>query len=134
MKKLTSPVSLFVCALVLTAGAVSGVCMANPGQAGSVQNATAAVLSVTGAWKFSWIDKNGDARQGTMQLKQDGSSVSGSFKGDHGPFAVVGTLQGNQISLTVKAPMRKVSFTGTVDGGKMGGATEAGKTWTAVIQ
>ncbi len=134
MKKLSSPVTLLICALVLTAGAVRGVCMADPGQAGNTQNATAAVLSVTGTWKFDWIDKSGDAKQGTMQLKQDGTSVTGSFKGDHGPFDVVGTLQGSQISLTVKAPLHKVSFSGTVEGGKMSGATEAGKTWSAVIQ
>lgn len=134
MKKLSTPVSLLVCVLVLTAGAVSGVCRANPAQSGDAQKSTAAALSVAGSWKFAWIDKDGNAKQGAMQLTQNGSAVSGSFKGDHGPFAVAGTLQGNQISLTVKAPLHKVSFSGTVDGGKMGGATEAGKTWSAVLQ
>jgi hypothetical protein len=132
MKKLISTVSLLICALFLTAGAVSGVCMANPGVPAAAQATPAP--TVTGTWKFDWIDKSGNAKQGTMQLTQDGASVTGSFKGDHGPFAVVGTLQGSQISLTVKAPMHKVSFSGTVDGGKMGGATEAGKTWSAVLQ
>ncbi len=74
MKKLSTPVSLLICALVLTAGAVNGVCMANPAQSGGVQNATAAALSVTGTWKFAWIDKDGNAKQGVMQLTQNGLS------------------------------------------------------------
>jgi hypothetical protein len=136
---LLSPVSVLMCSLLVTAGVASSVCKANAEQpeaalAGAFAQGSPTAPTVTGTWKFDWIDKSGDAKQGTMQLTQNGSAVTGSFKGDHGPFAVVGTLQGNQISLTVKAPMHKVSFSGTVDGGKMSGSTETGKTWTAILQ
>jgi hypothetical protein len=83
---------------------------------------------------MSWTSKEGNQKQGTMQLKQDGSKVSGSVQAQRGTFSLGGNLQGNQVSIDVKVPLHKMSFTGTVDGSKMSGTTSQGKPWSAIRQ
>ena len=69
-----------------------------------------------------------------MQIKQDTGKLSGTFQGERGSASLKGKLEGNQVSFTVKLPRRQVSFTGTIDGGKMSGTTEQGASWTATRQ
>jgi len=95
------------------------------------QDSPAADLS--GNWQVSFAGKQG-SRQATMQIKQDSSKVSGSFEGERGSAPVSGTLNGSDISFTVKAPRREISFTGTVHGNKMSGTTEQGGSWSATRQ
>jgi hypothetical protein len=89
---------------------------------------------VTGSWQVSWTGRNGDQRQATLQLKQDGDKLSGTFMGERGSVGVKGSVKGNQISFDVKMPRRKVPFSGTVDGNKMSGTTEQGASWSATRQ
>ncbi len=89
--------------------------------------------SVTGNWQVSFAGRGGN-RQVTMEIKQDGSKLSGAFQGERGSAPLTGRLSGNQISFTVKMPRRRISFTGTVDGDKMSGATEQGGSWSATRQ
>lgn len=90
--------------------------------------------TVSGAWQISFADMNGNPRQATLQIEQDGSRLSGTFQGECGSAPLSGSLQGNQMSLTAKARGREISFTGTVDGNKMSGTTGQGKDWTAARQ
>jgi hypothetical protein len=69
-----------------------------------------------------------------MQIKQDGSKLSGTFESERGSAPLKGSLQGNQVSFSVKLPKRQGSFTGKVDGDKMSGTTEQGTSWTATRQ
>lgn len=105
-----------------------------PASAQAVSQDSTASPEVTGSWQISWTAKSGDQRQASMQIKQKGSKLSGTFQGERGSVPVRGTLEGNQISLTVKLPRRQLSFTGTVDGDKMSGTTESGVAWTATRQ
>lgn len=89
--------------------------------------------SISGNWQISFAGKKGN-RQVTMEIKQDGSKLSGAFQGERGSAPLTGSLSGNQISLTVKMPRRQISFTGTVDGGKMSGTMEQGGSWSATRQ
>jgi hypothetical protein len=66
-----------------------------------------------------------------MEIKQDGTKLSGKFQGERGSAAVTGSLDGNQVSLKVRLPRRQVSFSGIVNGDKMNGTTEQGDSWTA---
>jgi hypothetical protein len=66
-----------------------------------------------------------------MQLKQNGTKLSGKFQGERGSTSLTGSLQGNQVSFSVKMRKRQATFTGTVDGDKMTGTTEQGASWTA---
>jgi hypothetical protein len=66
-----------------------------------------------------------------MEIKQDGSKLSGSFEGQRGSLPLSGKLDGDQVSLTVKIRRHDVSFSGTVNGDKMSGPTARGGSWTA---
>ena len=131
-----------MCALFMTAGGIgvtlqanaepSGIVLVSAGAQDTAQNTSA--TGVSGNWQMSWTDKNGDPKQGTLQLTQDGSSLSGTFQGPRASAPLTGSIQGNQISLTAKAHGREVSFTGTVDGSKMSGTTGQGKSWSATRQ
>lgn len=91
--------------------------------------------SVTGSWQLSFTDPQGNARQASLQLQQDGSKVSGTFQGQRGSGAVTGSVQGNQVSMTVKGRGgREMSFSGTVDDSKMSGTTAQGSSWSATRQ
>ena len=90
--------------------------------------------NLSGTWQMSWTARNGNQRQATLQLQQNGAKLSGKFEGARGSTSVTGNLQGNQVTLNVKMRRRKATFTGTVDGGKMSGTTEQGVSWTATRQ
>jgi hypothetical protein len=95
---------------------------------------SSAMPSVSGNWQVSWTGRNGAQRQVSMQIKQDGTKLSGTFQTERGSALMKGSLNGNQISLNVKLPKRQASFSGTVDGDKMSGTTEQGAAWTATRQ
>lgn len=92
-----------------------------------------AAADLSGSWQVSLSGKRG-SRKATMQLKQDGGKVSGEFQGERGSAPLSGTLNGSDISFTIKMPRREVSFTGTIHGNKMNGTTEQGGSWSATRQ
>jgi hypothetical protein len=132
------PVPVLICALLLVAGDVSDVWKAIaevPGAAASQDSALdSGTSSLAGIWQMTWTNKEGNQKQGTMQLKQDGSKLSGSVQAQRGTFSLGGNLQGDQVSIEVKVPLHKISFTGKVDGTKMSGTTSQGKPWAATRQ
>ena len=136
--KIFRPVPVLMCALLLAAGDVSDVWKATaepPVAAASHDSALdSGTPSLSGTWQMTWTNKEGNQKQGTMQLKQDGSRLSGSVQAQRGTFSLGGNLQGNQVSIDVKVPLHKMSFTGTVDGSKMSGTTSQGKPWSAIRQ
>jgi hypothetical protein len=89
---------------------------------------------LSGNWQISWVNRNGESKQAKLQIRQDGSKLSGKFQAERGSAPVTGNLQGDQVSLTVKARGREVSFEGTVNGDKMSGTTKQGKSWNATRQ
>ena len=130
-------VSFLVCSLVVVGGSIGATrsfaeAAIAPFQDASSASSTAPNLS--GNWQMSFSGPNGNQRQVSMQLKQNGKKLSGTFEGPRGSVAVKGTCDGNQVSFTVKLPRRQASFTGTVDGDKMSGTTGQGASWSAVRQ
>lgn len=141
--KSISPVSLLMCALVITGGAIGGASKAIAVEPSAIVPSTLAqeaeqdrnsAPSLSGSWQMSWTAPNGNQRQATLEIKQDGSKLSGSFEGERGSVPLKGSAQGNQVTFSVKARKRQASFTGTVDGDKMSGTGEQGGTWTATRQ
>jgi hypothetical protein len=138
--KLFQSSSLLTCALLMAAAGASGLRQANaeqpipPAISSAMGQDNSTPASASGAWGMTWTDKNGDAKEGTLQIQQSGNQLSGKFSGQRGMFPLSGTLQGGQVSITVKAYGRKISFAGTLDGDKMSGTTEAGKPWNATRQ
>jgi hypothetical protein len=78
--------------------------------------------NVGGAWQISWQGRSG-SQQGTMQVQQDGSKLSGTFQDSGGSSPVTGSVAGNNVSFSVQIQGRPVTlaFTGTIDGDKMSG-------------
>jgi hypothetical protein len=79
--------------------------------------------SVGGKWQMSWQGRGG-AKQGTLQLEQDGSKLTGTFESDRGSLAVSGTVSGNNISFSTQSQEHHdftMVYTGTVEGDKISG-------------
>ena len=137
--KLFSRVSAVMYGLLITVAGIGApfLAYAQPFSTGAMAQDTvqdSSAPAIAGSWQMSFTDRNGDPRQGTLQIQQDGAKLSGTFQGPRGSAPLKGSLQGNQISITVKARGREISFTGTVDGDKMTGTTQRGTSWTATRQ
>lgn len=86
-------------------------------------------MSVDGAWSVT-INTPMGAQQGTLNLKSEGSSLSGSLGGPQGTMELVdGKVDGNSLTwsanMTQPMPM-KLEFKATVDGDSISGEVELG--------
>jgi hypothetical protein len=83
--------------------------------------------NVSGNWQLSWQGRQG-TQQGTLQLQQDGSKITGTMQGPRGSIPVSGSLDGNKISLNMQFQGRRrsvtVAFTGSVDNDAMNGTVK----------
>lgn len=97
---------------------------------GVVQAADAG--SLAGTWNVSVSGETGSVTQ-TLVLQQDGTKISGTFKGPRQAGTIEGTLTGNAISFHVAA-RTPLDYSGTVDGDTMKGTLSGGGrsgNWTA---
>jgi hypothetical protein len=86
-----------------------------------------------GTWQMQWQGRRGQ-QNGTLQIQQDGSKLSGTFQmmGRSAPLS--GNIDGNKVSFSASGERRSLAFTGTLDGNKMSGTTERGAPWNATRQ
>jgi len=94
--------------------------------------AAADTANVAGTWNFKVTGDSGNADQ-TIVIKQDGTKITGTFKGPRQSGTIDGAVDGNNIKFHVTA-RAGIDYTGTVDGDTMKGTLAArGKTgdWTA---
>lgn len=88
--------------------------------------------NVAGTWTFKVSGDAGSADQ-TIVIKQDGSKITGTFKGPRQSGTIDGAVDGNNIKFHVTA-RAGIDYTGTIDGDSMKGTLAArGKSgdWTA---
>lgn len=88
--------------------------------------------NVAGTWNVSVSGGAGSAQQ-TIVLKQEGSKITGTFKGPRQSGPLAGTVDGNNISFHVSTRV-PLDYKGTVGGDNMKGTMAGnGKTgdWTA---
>ena len=89
--------------------------------------------NVAGKWTIAVSGDAGSATQ-TIDLKQDGKAITGTFKGPRQSGPLQGTVDGNNIKFHVNTRV-PLDYSGTVDGDSMKGTLSGrGKTgdWTAV--
>jgi hypothetical protein len=94
--------------------------------------AAADTANVAGTWTFKVTGDSGNAEQ-TIVIKQDGTRITGTFKGPRQSGTIDGSVDGNNIKFHVTA-RAGIDYTGTVDGDTMKGTLAArGKSgdWTA---
>lgn len=86
------------------------------------QSSESQPVNIGGAWQVSWQGRGG-TQQGTMQIQQDGSKLSGTFEDASGSSSVTGSVSGKNISFNVQIQGRPMTlaFTGTLNGDKMSG-------------
>jgi hypothetical protein len=75
---------------------------------------SAPVLS--GKWQLSCTGRGGEARQISLDLEQQGETLSGTYSGGRRSGQLTGSVQGNQVSLELAGKRRSADFTGTTDG------------------
>jgi opacity protein-like surface antigen len=89
----------------------------------------AADANVAGEWDMS-VETQAGTGNPHFSLKQDGTKISGTYKGMLGESPVTGTVKGNDISLSFQVNAQgmdlAVSYTGTVDGASMKGTVKLG--------
>jgi len=100
--------------------------------------AFAAPANVAGQWSVS-LELGSIVGHPTLDLKQDGEKLTGTYRGRYGASPLEGAVKANQLGFTVTmtAEGQETSgyFSGTVDGDRMSGSVEfegAGDgTWSA---
>ncbi|HZQ48176.1 MAG TPA: hypothetical protein VFC07_14265 [Verrucomicrobiae bacterium] len=84
---------------------------------------------VAGEWKFTVESPNGTGTP-TVTFKQDGETLTGTYKGRLGELPLNGTIKGNDIKFSVKASIQgqdlQIDYTGQVDGDSMKGKINFG--------
>jgi hypothetical protein len=86
---------------------------------------------VAGNWQVSWTNRLG-TEQCTLHLQQDGTKLTGTLQGPHGLSSLSGTMSGTidpkRIVFDVQFEGPRpytIRFTGTADGGKIEGTSQA---------
>jgi hypothetical protein len=82
--------------------------------------------TVAGNWQPSWEGTFGQARQATIEIRQDGLKLSGTFHLMHGSHPLIGSVQGNKVSFSVGEGRMSLTCAGTINGDRMSGTTQEG--------
>ena len=92
--------------------------------------ALAADANVAGEWDFT-VETQAGTGTPHFSLKQDGSNVSGSYKGQLGEAPVTGTVKGNELTINFKVSAQgtdlAITYSGTVDGDSIKGKVSLGE-------
>ena len=111
----------FVISLVILAVCVSGTAIAQD------QN-------VAGKWNITITFIRGTGNH-TAVIQQDGTELSGTYKGAALEGKVRGRVEGNKVSFSTslrnQTASSRFSFTGTIDGDTMKGTVDMGEYWSA---
>jgi len=89
--------------------------------------------NVTGTWKWSFTGQNGQSRETTAKLKQDGDKLTGTISGRQGgndTEITDGKVKGDEVSFKVKRSFNGNDITTTYEG-KVDGDTIKGKSSTS---
>jgi hypothetical protein len=92
-------------------------------------SAIAADANVTGEWDMI-VESPAGTGTPHFSLKQQGATVSGTYKGALGEAPVTGTVKGNAVTIKFHVEAQgmemEVSYVGTVDGAAMSGTVTLG--------
>jgi opacity protein-like surface antigen len=92
-------------------------------------SAMAADANVAGEWDMV-VESPAGTGTPHFSLKQQGTSISGTYKGALGEAPVTGTVKGNAVTIKFHVEAQgmemEVSYVGTVDGAAMSGTVTLG--------
>lgn len=88
---------------------------------------TAGAADVTGTWKSSTTNQNGQARETTFKLKAEGEKLTGTVSGRNNDTAIeAGKIKGDEVSFQVVREFNGNTMTNKYTG-KISGDTITGK-------
>lgn len=90
----------------------------------------AATSDVAGTWKWSREGRDGQVRESSLVLRQDGNKVTGVYKSTRGESPIeAGKISGNELSFKISREIQGNSFTsnykGKVEGNSIKGSMAA---------
>jgi hypothetical protein len=92
--------------------------------------ALAADANVAGEWDFT-VETQAGTGSPHFSLKQDGATVTGTYKGQLGEAPVTGTVKGNELTLNFKVNAQgadlAITYSGTVVGDTIKGKVSLGE-------
>ena len=92
--------------------------------------ALAADANVAGEWDFT-VETQAGTGSPHFSLKQDGTAVTGTYKGQLGEAPVTGTVKGNELTLNFKVSAQgadlAITYSGTVEGDTIKGKVSLGE-------
>ena len=92
-------------------------------------SAVAADANVSGEWDFT-VDSQMGTSKPHFSLKQEGTRITGTYKGMLGEAPVTGTVKGNEFDINLKVNAQgmdlDITYSGTVDGASMQGTVKLG--------
>lgn len=84
-------------------------------------------IDLTGTWKSSFTNQNGEVRETVIKLKQEGEKVTGTVSGRNADTAIEeGTIKGEEVSFKVTREFQGNKVV-TKYSGKISGDTITGK-------
>ena len=90
---------------------------------------SAYATNVTGEWNLTVESPNGTGTP-TVTFKQDGETLTGTYKGRFGEAPLKGTVKGDEIKFSATISPQgqdlQIDYTGTVDGDTMKGKVKFG--------
>jgi len=96
---------------------------------GLAQSKEAPAKSVTGNWKLTVESQNGTTNPG-LTLKQEGETLTGTYKGRFGDSPLKGTVKGSEIKFTVRVEVQGqeviIDYAGKIEGDTMKGTVKFG--------
>jgi hypothetical protein len=111
----------------------------------SMLGAAAAEIQVTGVWKWTSQGRDGQTRENSMNLVQEGNKITGTVSGRTEPRPITeGKLEGDKLLLKVRRESERgiftANYTGKVTGNKVTGEIqmqfgerEFTREWTATL-
>ena len=92
--------------------------------------ALAADANVAGEWDFT-VETQAGTGTPHFSLKQDGTAVTGTYKGQLGEAPVTGTVKGNELTINFKVNAQgtdlAITYSGTVEGDAIKGKVSLGE-------
>jgi hypothetical protein len=108
------------------------------GSAAPAAAPAAATTNVTGSWSGA-VETQAGSGSPAFTFKQEGETLTGTYKGQLGEAPLKGTVKGSDITFTIKVNAQgqdlEIVYTGKVEGNSMKGKVVLGQlgegTWTA---
>src|SRR6185312_13947916 len=75
--------------------------------------------TLSGKWQLSCTGRGGEVRQISLDIDQQGTTLSGSYSGGRRSGRLSGSVQGNEVSFELAGKRRSVRFTGTTNGNSL---------------